>query len=452
MTRSAWGFVGLALALAFAAMVGVVRCEGSAPRIDAPERVAVGRDGRVVTLEAADDGAGLRGVTATLVHASGEAPLGERRVAGGRWLPFGEAAAPHRLEFAIDPEALGLAEGDATLRLRARDHAFRGWLRGNEATLDVPVRIDFRAPMLALAPGITYLRRGGAGVFVYRVSEATEADGVEVGHRTFPGRAPGNASAGAAGGRFALFALPIDAPDARPAVFAQDDAGNRARAEPAVRIQERRIAEALLPLSASFLEGKIGELAAAVGVDASDRVRGFQEINTRVRAENEERIRTIVSESTPEPLFEGAFQQLANSKVTSPFAERRSYVVDGRKVSESVHYGYDLASLAGSPVTASNRGRVLFADELGIYGQCVLLDHGLGLASLYGHLSSISVEPGDLVEKGQSIGLSGQTGLAGGDHLHFAMLLHGVYVDPVEWWDPKWVREHVEEPLAAATP
>jgi murein DD-endopeptidase MepM/ murein hydrolase activator NlpD len=452
MTRSAWGFVVLAAALGLAAMVGVVRCEGSAPRIDAPQQIVVGREGGTLAVEAADEGAGLRQISAVLVHAGGETPLGERAIAGGRWLPFGSSSGPLRVELAIDPKGLGLREGKATLRVRARDHAWRGWLAGNEAAIDVPVQLDFSAPRLSVAPGITYSRRGGAGVLVYQLGEETARDGVEVGERFFPGLRPGGGDDGgrAAGSRFALFALPIDAPEAQPAVVAWDAADNRTRVVPAVRIQERRIAEALLPLSPAFLDQKVGELAAAVDVDPSDRIRAFQEINTRVRAENEKRVREIAAQSAPEPLFQGAFEQLANSKVTSPFAERRSYVSGGRKISESVHYGYDLASLAGSPVTAANRGRVLFADELGIYGHCVVLDHGVGLVSLYGHLSSVDVEAGDVVEKGQVIGRSGQTGLAGGDHLHFAMMLHGVYVDPVEWWDAKWVREHVEEPLAAA--
>ena len=85
----------------------------------------------------------------------------------------------------------------------------------------------------------------------------------------------------------------------------------------------------------------------------------------------------------------------------------------------------------------------MFAGELGIYGQCVLIDHGLGVSSLYGHLSRIDVSLGQAVEKAEAIGLSGATGLAGGDHLHFAMLVSGTYVDPIEWWDPKWVEINI---------
>jgi len=90
----------------------------------------------------------------------------------------------------------------------------------------------------------------------------------------------------------------------------------------------------------------------------------------------------------------------------------------------------------------------VFAGDLGIYGNCVVLDHGLGLASLYGHLASFAVAEGDRVEKGQVLGRSGSTGLAGGDHLHFAIVLGGTYVEPKEWWDPKWVREKVDSQLA----
>jgi murein DD-endopeptidase MepM/ murein hydrolase activator NlpD len=138
--------------------------------------------------------------------------------------------------------------------------------------------------------------------------------------------------------------------------------------------------------------------------------------------------------------------------VTSQFAEKRSYFVDGQRVSQATHYGFDLATTMNSPVTASNSGKVVWSDDLGIYGGCVIIDHGFDLFTLYGHLSRIDVKPGDAVKRGQVIGLSGTTGLAGGDHLHFATLLGGVYVDPVEWWDPKWIREKVDALLAPAPP
>ena len=113
---------------------------------------------------------------------------------------------------------------------------------------------------------------------------------------------------------------------------------------------------------------------------------------------------------------------------------------------------YTLSLHDALPILAANAGRVVYADDLGIYGGCVLIDHGLGVTSLYGHLSQIDVSPGDRVKRGQSLGRSGASGLAGGDHLHFAILVGGTYVDPLEWWDPKWVASNVEQRLTPSRP
>ncbi len=454
MTRSGLRTLLLIVLGAGLLSVGWVRCEGTPPTVEAPDQLILGKTGQTVQFTISDSGAGPKSITAVLVHAKGEEPLGERTLGIGRWLPLGSPAA-NSAEFSVDPKALGLADGEAALHISARDHSLRGWFSGNEARLEIPVTIDSRAPRVSLEPGITYARRGGSVALAYRVSERTRRDGVEVGDRFFPSIRIGveePADQRGPGWRIALFPLPIDQPGATPVVIAEDAAGNRTQATPQVRIEERHIPEATLVLPPRFLETKIVDLADAVGVNPDDPLKAFQEINSRIRTENEQRIRAVIRDSVPVPLWEGAFEQMANSKVTSPFAEKRNYLVDGAKVSESTHYGYDLASLAGSPITASNTGRVVFADELGIYGHCVILDHGLGLFSLYGHLSNIDVTVGDRLEKGQALGSSGQTGLAGGDHLHFALLLQGDYVDPVEWWDARWLRDRVDPKLAAARP
>ena len=137
----------------------------------------------------------------------------------------------------------------------------------------------------------------------------------------------------------------------------------------------------------------------------------------------------------------------------SAFADHRTYIYKGKEVDQQVHLGFDLASFAGTPIVSANRGIVLFADELGIYGNCVIIDHGMGVQSLYGHLSSIDVKAGQTVEKEQQIGRSGMTGMAGGDHLHFTMLVNGKMVNPVEWWDAHWIEDRIlqEAPGAPAS-
>jgi murein DD-endopeptidase MepM/ murein hydrolase activator NlpD len=308
------------------------------------------------------------------------------------------------------------------------------------------VAIDRNPPRIAVETGLTYVRRGGAGVVVYSLSEDATRDGVTVGETFFPGFPLG-------GRRVAVYAVPANAP-AAPAfrVVAEDAAGNLTSASWPVVLNERELPHADVRLPASFLDGKVQALAQSEGIEAGDALEAFQRINTEVRARNEARIREALAESAAERLWEGAFEQLANSKVTSRFAEQRRYYVGDAPVSEATHYGYDLASTQGAPITAAAAGRVVFAGELGIYGNCVILDHGLGVGSLYGHLSSIEAEVGKSVERGAKLGRSGETGLAGGDHLHFAVLVGGVYVDPLEWWDPGWMRGNVDERFAAPAP
>ena len=144
------------------------------------------------------------------------------------------------------------------------------------------------------------------------------------------------------------------------------------------------------------------------------------------------------------------FHAFANNKVEAAFADFRTYTYQGKDVDKQVHLGFDLASFANAPVLAANRGKVLWASDLGIYGNCVVIDHGLGVQSLYGHLSSVDVKVGDMVEKEQVLGKSGMTGIAGGDHLHFTMLVNGHMVNPIEWWDPHWIQDRVTRKLQEA--
>jgi murein DD-endopeptidase MepM/ murein hydrolase activator NlpD len=151
-------------------------------------------------------------------------------------------------------------------------------------------------------------------------------------------------------------------------------------------------------------------------------------------------------------LWKGAFVQLGNSSVEALFADHRTYFYEGKEIDQQVHLGFDLAVTAAIPIVAANDGRVLHADYLGIYGNCVIIDHGFGVQSLYGHLSSMDVKPGDEVRRGQAIGRSGMTGLAGGDHLHFTMLVDGHPVNSVEWWDSHWIEDRVLRKIREAVP
>lgn len=166
-----------------------------------------------------------------------------------------------------------------------------------------------------------------------------------------------------------------------------------------------------------------------------------------MRQANHDKVREICQESSPEQLWEGVFERF-KGKPMARFGDKRTYVYQGTDIDHQVHQGEDLASLERSLIPAANHGVVVFADSLGIYGQSVILDHGLGVFSLYSHLSQIDVQKGDRLEKGKPLGRTGFTGMAGGDHLHFSMILQGEFVDPREWWDPQWHRDQLQGPLS----
>jgi murein DD-endopeptidase MepM/ murein hydrolase activator NlpD len=438
---------GWLVALLLIAVLGVggfawYRAEGEVPALEgAPAELVIGKTGVRLDLRASDLRSGLRSLRVALRQPSGEQVLLEEDYPGN--LVSGGVRHESAAALDLDPAALGTVKDPAVLTIAVRDWSLRGGLGGNEARVELPLRVDLEPPRVEVYSGLTYVRQGGSGSVAYRLSEAVARDGVRVGDLSFRGfPKPG----GSSNERVALFAVPTDS-DANAAirVFAEDAAGNATEAGWQVVVQPYAQPEGKVALSAAFLENVVPRLApqgAVVNPDAA-----FHDVNTRVRAENEKRIRELIANTAPEPFFDGSLHQLANSKVTSRFGERRIYEVEGREISRAVHYGYDLASLSAAPITAAGAGKVLFAGDLGIYGNCVILDHGLGLASLYGHLSRIDVEAGAKVEADQRLGLSGATGLAGGDHLHFALLVGDVYVDPLEWWDAKWVADHVDPNL-----
>ena len=132
------------------------------------------------------------------------------------------------------------------------------------------------------------------------------------------------------------------------------------------------------------------------------------------------------AEITPEREWSGKFAAPVDAPVSDVFGTRR--VFNG--VTKSVHQGLDFRVPPATPVFAINAGKVILARPLYFEGNCVVLDHGQGLLTLYLHLSELKVKEGDSVKRGQEIGLSGATGRATGPHLHLAVRWQGAYLDP----------------------
>ena len=449
---NARGLIVLA-ALVAAVGLGVLgwqRLEGSAPVVDAPESILLGKTSQTIEIGFADPDSGLRVASVRLLDQSGSRNLADEIWPGSLIGGGAPGSRQHRISVELDAQKLQIPDGAATLVIDARDWSWRDGFEGNRAEISIPLLVDTRAPVVNPISGLTYVYRGGSAAAAYRLNEEVERDGVRVGDAFYPGFPH---PSGRASERIALFAIPVDAPE-KPEVrvVAIDAAGNEGSARFPANVLERVFRSSQLQLSDDFIARVAVPLAEQSGLAAEDPADTFRNVNETLRARNEATIRERVGESSLDRQWTGAFEQMPNSQVMSRFAEHRTYLYNGQPISQARHYGFDLASTARAPIAAAGAGRVVLAEDLGIYGNCVVIDHGLGIASLYGHLSQIDVAVGDDVSQGQIVGLSGETGLAGGDHLHFAFLVGETYVDPLEWWDQKWVRSHVEVRLGPSTP
>ncbi len=435
-------FVWLILLAAAGGLAGYLftRFEGDAPVIDTLRaEVPIGAKDYMHSFRLSDEGAGIESVRVTLRNNGKDHELLAESYEGG--LFTGAASKePRSIDVMVNARALGLSDGPATLTIEVRDYSWRG----NVSRVEVPAVIDTRPPRLEAWTGLTYVRRGGSEMAVYRVGEDSIHDGAQVGEHFFPGY-PHPADPNR---RIVTYAIPPFSPaDIAVHLVAEDRAGNRSSVPLTTRLLEQTFAEDQIQLSERFMQNKVIEL----GVDQPGTVlEAYLSINRDMRQDNARTIAELCQKASPDRLWSGAFIQMPNSHVGARFAERRSYLLDGRVVDRQVHEGYDMASLARAAVPAANDGVVVFAGPLGIYGGTVILDHGLGLFSLYGHLSEVGVEVGTAVRKGDTIGRTGTTGLAGGDHLHFGMLVSGMFVDPIEWFDGRWIEEHLEPKFSLA--
>jgi murein DD-endopeptidase MepM/ murein hydrolase activator NlpD len=345
----------------------------------------------------------------------------------------------------------GLRSGPARIVVVAARPVLYG-LRTAESTVARDVAVRLEPPRVSVVSMHHFVNHGGAELVVYRVSPSDVASGVRVGDVEYPGYAASGAAALAEktvadpSVRVAFFALLHDQDVQTPMhLFARDEAGNTARAEFEHRVFPKPFRRSRIDVDDRFL-GRVVPAILERTPDLKaegDDLAKFLVINGELRRWNAETIAKLADQTAAEPLWSGPFQQLGNSAVQSAFADHRTYFYQGREVDQQIHLGFDLAVTANVPIAAANRGKVIFAGDLGIYGNCVILDHGLGVQSLYAHLSSIDTTTGQMVDKGQPLGRSGMTGLAGGDHLHYTMLLGGRAINPVEWWDPHWIEDRV---------
>ncbi|MCI5160997.1 MAG: M23 family metallopeptidase [Candidatus Electrothrix sp. AX5] len=387
-----------------------------------------------VQLQATDRKSGIQQVSIILQQNGKEFQLFKKSFLRQAWLS--KAGHGEVLEtLTLDVQQAGAKEGEAKLIVSAHDFSLNEGLQGNVTTHVFPVTIDTKAPRVHIEHAQQYITPGGSGIMVYSISEPSKRHGVMLDDTFFQGYPLLGDNK-----RFiAYIALPwnSDKPE-QMRIIAEDQAGNEGSSTFSIRFKSVKDKKDRINISDGFLNKKIPEFQESYPELTGTKMEKYLFVNKTIRVRNAEKTAALSSNTTSEQLWQDRFLRMPGAGKAG-FADQRTYYYKGEPIDHQTHLGMDIASTARVTIEAANRGKVIFADYLGIYGNMVMLDHGQGLTSLYSHLSRIAVTPGQMVKKGEVIGNSGTTGMAGGDHLHFSMLVHGIFVTPVEWWDQHWI-------------
>jgi hypothetical protein len=340
-----------------------------------------------------------------------------------------------------------LKEGSATLIVTATNNSWGRFFRGGQSQLikDLPVR--FVPPRADLLTAQHYINQGGCDMAIFRVSQGAVESGVQVGNYFFPSWPVKDSDPTI---RMCIFAFPYDVDPITPArVVTRDDVGNQTLVNFNYEVFLKKFKSDTINVTDDFMQRVVPPIMSQTPelADQGSLLKDFLLVNGPLRRMDAQQLVSFSQKTASHLTWTRPFVQLGNAKVEASFADFRTYLYNGQVIDHQTHLGFDLAAVQHTPVVAANDGRVIYVGFLGIYGNVVVIDHGCGLQSFYAHLSSFEVKEGEEVKRGQVIAHSGQTGLAGGDHLHFTMLLDGIPVNPVEWWDAHWIHDHIEAKL-----
>ncbi|HNY64773.1 MAG TPA: M23 family metallopeptidase [Deltaproteobacteria bacterium] len=412
--------------------------EWEKPQVRIQEAFDMVGNKRNVNIDISDLRSGIRSVTVSLVQKDHPFEIAREEIP--------EAGTTRKtMTVEVSPRKLRMKDGPAVFQIQVVDYSP---LR-NTTIVQRNVTVDMKPLHVSLLTMAHNVNPGGTCMAAYTLSKPVLKSGVQCGDVFSPGYPQKTAN----GKTYYVcyFPVPIDVSKATVMnVVANDRAGNQAVVSIPfyIRSQWRFYADKL-GIGQDFITRKANEfLQEYPDLEGKTVEEAFTYINVDIRKGNENTIREVSRRTGPEQLWDGsAFLMMKNGATRARFADKRTYLLDGKPIGESVHLGIDVASTERAPIEAFNSGTVVFASSLGIYGNAIIIDHGQGIASLYGHLSSIQVSEGQQVQKGQVIAASGATGWAGGDHLHFSMMVNGIFVNPIEWWDSHWIQDNVTRKL-----
>ena len=354
----------------------------------------------------------------------------------------------------IDFPKLGLSRKNGILKLtiKATDISKWNFFTGNSTSKQAIINIDDKKPEVFPLISSYSITKGGAGLAIFR---ATDENLKKLTIQTNFGKEFEPTPFYKKGYYAVLVAWPITQKRFSAKIVATDKAGNKTRSRLSFFLKNKKYRTSTIKASDSFVNGKITDLSEDRPNDTKDLTpaQKLDYINATYRGENNnliKKVTTKVDHNMLENFKLQPFYPLKNGKVVASYGDHRYYKYHDKVVSEAYHLGIDLASVKRADILITNPGVVVFANYNGIYGNNLIVYHGLGLYSLYGHCSYLAVQKGDIVNAWEVGAKTGATGLALGDHLHFSILIQGIFVRPAEWMDSKWMQSNITDVIEGA--
>lgn len=337
-----------------------------------------------------------------------------------------------------------------TLLVEVSDTSKWNFFRGNEVKKTSSILIDKKSPIANVITNSYLLRQGGSGIIIAEISDENIKDyyisfNDEEVFELFPFYKQGY--------YISIITWPIDIKEfKRVNLVAVDMANNKTVSKVPFYIKSFNEKIDDIKISDDFVNNVSKHVLENSDIDVpTDVVDIFIKTNKDLREKNVKTIKEVVRKNLSNTLVNSfdlkTFVRLPNAATFAGFGERRHYFYDNRKIDEAWHLGMDWASVKRADIKTSNPGKVIYKDYLGIYGDTVIIDHGLGLGTLYAHTSKINVELNDKVQAGDIIANTGSTGAVFGDHLHFGVLVQGIEVNPNEWLDNDWMKVNVTKTI-----
>ncbi len=428
------GRIVFAAVIFFAILFGIYYISGFGfhpIKINLPKNNYIGKSSYFITIS--DDKAAIKEVRITITNSLVSSTVFEKR--------FTNNFNKKLIKFKIPANMM---DGNATINVFVSDKSIRHFLQGASKNIQKQVIIDKKPPQIEVYGLPIRIDKGGIGLPIWSVKDKfLKKTWVSVDGYNFSGY-----NAKTLLGKDNFFSTFITWPvysDKRignATVSAVDLAGNITTVHLPVYWKQKIFRKTSLTLTSLAIDKA---KQAAEGKSFSSNKELFLYVNRILRQKDNSEIRKICSKSQSDMLWHRRFLQLPHSMVTAQFADLRSYFMGKQFIDKEMHLGYDLASIAHSNVPAAASGIIKFTGRLYLYGNVIIIDHGFGLFSLYAHLSKINVKKGMKVKQGDIIGITGQTGMAEGDHLHFGVYVSGIPVDPIYLWDRQWIKDHITE-------